>query len=290
MGSVKGPERAAAFVSAAVLAVLSGCMTLTEGAGMLLEGKPLRAAGRYAAAVPPDRVYRVVERAGKAGKPGEAGQGGLEIFIENFPALTIRASPPEGDGTFYLRSLDYLAGTPRGWVEFSLELSGEGEFIPAEGGAGLRLKSRPSPLGILGGRIRLDDTRLSGDGALRVLKDRRERIRALSGWMREQELPVSGDFRDFRDFQAYWKPLLLPELVPEAERPGAYGGGPRVKAERVKWDTAYTMALLPEELRPLRDSGALKRDWEECGEWIFLEYAWENVFADLESGVRLLKK
>ncbi|MDR2135974.1 MAG: hypothetical protein LBO76_05090 [Treponema sp.] len=272
---MKRPARLFFCAAAALiaLAALPGCLTAADGIGALLEGGRGRVRGRYRSppSVPAGQGVRVLERA-----------GGLDILIEAFPALTLRASAPGEGGVFRLLSLEYLAASPQGWVEFSLELSGEGGFVPKEGG--LRLASRPEPLRILGGKIRWKDARLSGEDALRALEGRYERIRALAGWMRRQEAPAFVG-QDLRDFRAYWKPRLFPELVPKADRPRSYTGrGPMARAEQARWDTAYTVALLPEELRPLRDSGALKRDWEECGEWIFLEYAWEDVFAALENG------
>jgi hypothetical protein len=35
--------------------------------------------------------------------------------------------------------------------------------------------------------------------------------------------------------------------------------------------------VFPEALRPLRDSGAMLRDWEEASAWIYLEYSWESL-------------
>jgi hypothetical protein len=50
-----------------------------------------------------------------------------------------------------------------------------------------------------------------------------------------------------------------------------------VRAEDVNWNAAYTESLLPEDLRILRDSGSLLRDWEEAFDWICFEYAWKNT-------------
>jgi hypothetical protein len=150
-------------------------------------------------------------------------------------------------------------------VEFSLEISGEGDVMP---GGLPRLRSSPEAGAIRGGKIRRKDTRLSGDEALGALEDRYERIKALAEWMRK-EIPPSPGLK-YRDFQSRWKSLLFPEPVPGTERPPVH-------------------KALPEELRPLRDSGVLERDWEECGEWVFLVYAWKNIFAAPESGGLVLR-
>jgi hypothetical protein len=255
----------------------SGCLSLTEGAGRLLEGKFDRAVRRYRSpkTVPKGRGYRVLEKAGK---------GGLDIVIEAFPYITLRASAPDLNGSFYLKSLDYLGGNSLGWVEFSLTLSGGGTFISRAGGVStLRLRPPTEAALIAGGQIRRGGTLLSGEDALRALNNRYDRIRALAEWMRGEDAPAKAAGR-LEDFEAHWKPILLPELVPRRKRPRLYNaGGTRVTAEQVRWNTAYTETLLPEELRFLRDSGTLKRDWEESRQWIFLVYAWDRIFNTLET-------
>ncbi|MDR0641422.1 MAG: hypothetical protein LBG07_03080 [Treponema sp.] len=268
---------------------LSGCLSLTEGAGRLLEGRFNYTVRHYRSpkTVPQGRGYQVLERAGKAGR-------GLDILIEALPFITLKASLPEQNGSFYLKSLDYLGGNSSGWVEFSLALSGGGSFISREGGVStLRLRPPTDAALISGGRIRREGTLLSGEEALRALNNRYERIQALTEWMRGKEAPLRAA-GSLENFESYWKPLLLPELVPRKKRPPLYSAGTglrRLRAEQVSWNTAYTEKILPEELRSLRDSGTLNRDWEESRGWIFLIYAWDHIFNTLEtSAVELREK
>jgi hypothetical protein len=279
------------IVSAVLLAallLLSSCTSLTGAAGKILEGKIDYTVTNYRSAksVPKGRGYQVIERAGTSGR-------GLDIIIESMPAITLKASLPEKDGAFTLKSLDFLAGNPSGWVEFSLELSGEGNFVVRDAqNANLRFRPPVQPVRISAAKIRRTGLHLSGEDAILALNNRYERITALSEWMREREVPREVT-RNLKNFEAYWKPFLLPELVEAERRPKFYDDGKDarwVTAELVKWNLGYTERILPEELRPLRDSGTLKRDWEECYEWIFLVYAWENIFNTLEiSTVGLLK-
>ncbi|MDR0400964.1 MAG: hypothetical protein LBH51_08485 [Treponema sp.] len=286
MSSLLPVRPAAVAAASAVLLLFSGCLSAAEGAGKFLERRFDRPARRYRSpqSVPRGRGYQVLER---------ADGGGLDILIEAVPAVTLKASPPERGGAFSLRSLEYLGGNSLGWVEFSMALSGGGSFIPRGGGDfDLRLSLSPEPGPITGGEIKREGTRLFGEDALRALHNRYERIQALAEWMGGQDAPREAA-GGLEDFDAYWKVLLLPELVPAKKRPPAYSAapdGPWATAEQVRWHTAYTEGILPEELRPLRDSGTLKRDWEESRDWIFLVYAWDRIFSALEAPAAVLQR
>jgi hypothetical protein len=205
------------------------------------------------------------------------GDVSLVIRLEDFPAIRFRGSDPLGDGNFYLTRLDYLGGNVSGWNEFALELSGTGTFAASEETAILTLAAMPEPVQISSGKIRRNETRITGAEALTSLRNRYERILALTEWMRGREgVPVMAG-RDA--FKAYWQPVLLPETVSKKKRPPAWDGeGARwVRAEDRRWNAASTEILFPEELWPLRNSGALLRDWEEALEWIYFEYSWEKI-------------
>jgi hypothetical protein len=145
-------------------------------------------------------------------------------------------------------------------------------------------------LDITGGKIRLDERRLNGEEALFSLRNRYQRIKVLGDWMKSQsDVPLAAS-ANREDFEKYWKPLLLPEIVRGKFRPESFKNreGHRVRAEHVSWNAGYTAALFPEDLAEYRNSGALLRDWEETVEWIYLEYAWDRIFGVLqEEGINL---
>jgi hypothetical protein len=207
----------------------------------------------------------------------KAGERSLVISLEDFPAIRFRGSAPRGDGGFYLTSLHYLGGNYSGWNEFTLDLSGAGSFVTSEDAAVLKFPAPPEPVQISSGKIRRSDTRLTGDEALSLLRNRYERILALTGWMRNRERAPAYNGPAF--FDKYWRPILLPETVSKKKRPPEWNkeNAQWVRAEDVNWNSTYTESLLPEDLRILRNSGALLRDWEEAFEWISFEYAWERI-------------
>ncbi|MDR1898664.1 MAG: hypothetical protein LBQ55_01490 [Treponema sp.] len=258
------------FLPALLTLPLTGCLTLVEKAGRALDGAAFEektlARYRTSGGSPAAEIREVRHR--------ETGPA-LVITLKDFPALELRLVQ-SGDGGFYYRSLRYLGGTVSGWNECILDLSGAGIFT-VSGDTARFSGAKPETALVSSGKIRRGDRRITGDEALTNLRNRHERILALTGWMKEQ--PQGGNFTGRTAFISYWKPRLFPEKVfPNRRPPGWRNKNVRwVRAEGTRWNADYTEALFPEPLRPLRDSGALLRDWEEAFEWIYHEYAWDRI-------------
>lgn len=257
--------------------ILGGCAGLVlkavEKTGQVLDGTAFaeKTVSRYQGRTHDAGTVEVREAADKQGNLS------LVILLEDFPALRFGGSGLDGNGGFYLTRLDYLGGNVSGWNEFTLELSGAGTFAVSGETAVLAFAGPPEPVQISSGKIRRNETRITGDEALTSLRHRYERILALAEWMRGREgTPVMADHEAFK---AYWQPVLLPETVSKKKRPPEWNRETAqwVRAEDRRWNTVYTENLFPEELRILRDSGALLRDWEEAFEWIYFEYSWEKI-------------
>jgi hypothetical protein len=259
--------------------IWGGCASLVsravEKTGQVLDGSAFaeKTAARYRTRIEEGAAVNmeVREIVSKSGEPS------LVISLKDFPALRFRGSAPAGNGGFYFTRLDYLGGNYSGWNAFTLDLSGAGTFVTSQGAAVLSFSAPPEPVQISSGKIRRNETRIAGDEALGLLRNRYERILALTEWMRNRE--GAPPYYSPASFDAYWRPILLPETVSKKKRPAGWTAENArwVRAEDVKWNAAYTESLLPEELRILRDSGSLLRDWEEAFEWICFEYAWERI-------------
>jgi hypothetical protein len=223
----------------------------------------------------------------------------LAITARAFPTLRISGSAPAWDGRFGLESLEFLSPNLTGWNEFSRELSGEGLFWINGISATFNLRGAPEMLDISSGKIRRNTTRITGDQALAALRNREERVSAITSWMREwlESREPGRRFINLKDFEKYWKPILFPETVSAKKRPaewtatGAVGAQDAewVWGEDIRWNKTYTAALLPEELWPIRDSGTLLRDWEEAAAWIYYQFAWDYIMESLTSETRLSK-
>jgi hypothetical protein len=214
----------------------------------------------------------------------------LAVAVEAHPTLLFYGTAPDAAGRVMLTGCSFLASGVDGWNEFLADAAGEAVFSADDGGAARFFLTQPLETGEISfARLRRADTRLTGERAVSVLSNRRERLRALADWMKEQ--PGAPAFKSRREFEAYWKPVLLPETVPARKRPADWQktDAEWVFAEETRWNAAYTKRLFPEALQPLRDTGALLRDWEEAAAWLYLEYDWDNVVQSLTEGLTLTK-
>jgi hypothetical protein len=159
--------------------------------------------------------------------------------------------------------LSYSQAFYRGWLEFTADYSA-GEGIIA----------------ITSGALRRDDTVIKGEEALGILRNRLNRIKVLTEWMAQSSYARPSATQ--KDFEDYWRALLLPETVPKKKRPARYSAenaALTAYTEGYRWNTAYTALLFPTdeapdnaELAKMRDSGALLRDFDEAVLWIYVQY------------------
>ena len=266
----------------------AGCVSLVENTGRALDGT--------ASAEKKIAVYRA---ATKDGAPvdmeireiqNKAGERSCIITLEQFPSIQFRGSMPDSHGEFNLTSLYYLGGSPHGWNEYRLDLFGQGKMILGETSATLAIPGEIEPVQISWGRIRRYDTRITGTEALTNLRNRRERILALTEWMGGRQNAPKGFGK--KDFESYWKPILFPETAAKKKRPGGWEleGDQWSKAEDIRWNISYTERTFPELLRAIRNSGTMLRDWEEALDWIHYEYEWPRIQAQLSRETELIKK
>ncbi|MDR3201457.1 MAG: hypothetical protein LBT68_08345 [Spirochaetales bacterium] len=276
----------------------SGCASLVEKAGRAFDGSAFE--------VEELALYRLAWPEGFTDAEGEEfdkeesgsvevrrlrrnidGGEFISITLGVFPTLRINATLPGAEGGFYLTSIDFLCSSFMGWNEFTLDISGGGTFRGSGGSAFLRIEAPVEAAGISKGKIRRAETRLSGQEALTALRNRFERITALTQWMLGQK--DAPPFHNAVEFANWWQPFILPETLAPGLRPPAWtkDGSLWQRAEDIDWNTSYTRKTFPEDLWKVRDSGTLLRDWEEALDWIYLMYEWEDLFYALSNGIIL---
>jgi hypothetical protein len=263
---------------------LAGCTSLVQKSGEALEGSAfaVKRTALYSSGGGKNEVKIEL----KEMRPKD-GEDYVEITSGLWPGLALRGNIPDDDGRFELREARVLSSHVQGWNEFNLDLLG-GAVFEADGGKGaLRIAGEVERVQISSGRIRLKSSRLSGNAALAPLRNRRERILALTEWMQGKSGLIV--FTDQKEFENFWKPRLFPELVLRKNRPQEYSGENAEwrRADSVRWNRTYTKLIFPEELRELKNSGALLRDWEEALPWIYIEYSWNTIIDSFNETILL---
>jgi len=252
--------------------LLFNCVSLMENTGRVLDGSAFKL-----------KTVSVYKTSGK-----EENQQEIKIFVvenkekeksiiitlENFPMIKLFGSFPNEEGFFTLTTLEFLAGSANGWNEYTMELMGTGN-LKFKDTVILKI-DEIEPVQIAKGRVQLYDTRLTGNEALSALRNRRERVIAITEWMSSLNLEKS---KKIDDFERFWRPILLPESVLKKKRPTGWtqDADQFQKTDSIRWNISYTERTFSEELWPIRNSGTLLRDWEEAIGWIYLEYEWKNI-------------
>jgi len=252
--------------------LLFNCVSLMEKAGQALDGSAFKLKTVSVYKIPPEKEKQqeikisVVENKDK--------EKSIIIKLENFPTIKLVGSFPNEEGVFTLTTLEFLAGSAHGWSEYTMELMGTG-YLKFEDTVIFKIEEI-EPVQIAKGRVQRYDTRLTGNEALSALRNRRERVIAITEWMSSLNLEKA---KKIDDFERFWRPILLPETVLKKKRPNGWiqDADQFQKTDSIRWNISYTERTFSEELWPIRNSGTLLRDWEEAIGWIYLEYEWKNI-------------
>ena len=269
--------------------LLLNCTSVIQKGGEFLEGGAFseKTSVTYRTADKGNRTIILKELKAKDGTEA------IEITSSEWPGLALRGTLPAGgllgssagDKRVELSTARILSSHVHGWNEFNLDLLGSAVFSEGTNRGVLRMDGEVERVQISSGQIRLKSSRLSGEAALTALRNRRDRIIALAEWMNEwlQNSPsiVFNNKSSFtqNDFEAFFKPILFPELVSVKKRNPEYqtDNVEWKRADSVKWNISYTEKVFPENLREYRNSGAMLRDWEEALFWIYVESSWEYI-------------
>jgi len=266
--------------------LFSSCVSLIEKTGQVLDGSAF--AEKEIARYSTGKKRKAAAYTEVTVIHNKTVEQGIIISLGKFPMMKLRGSAPDKNGNFFLGSLEYLGTSSHGWIEYSMEIIGDGTLFLGNN-AILEINNEIEKVQISSGRIKRYDTYISDNNALSDLRNRRERIVSTVAWM--SSLEYAPYEQTIYDFEKYWKPLLFPEMVSKKKKPSGWlqEGDQFTRAEDIRWNTGYTERIFPEELRPIRDSGTLLRDWEEALNWIYMEYEWERI-TDVLSHEMILQK
>jgi hypothetical protein len=171
-----------------------------------------------------------------------------------------------------LLGMDWFNNWNDGWTDARFVISGS--FTLMAQGTDWRavVTEKPEINAPSRASIRYYDDYLSGSNALDQLTRRWNRIQAYAAFLRSRF-----DAQWFAD-QNRVRRFLFPELY-GYERP-APSHHAIVTADSIAWNTDYTRETFPDNLRPLRDSATMLRDFEESEELWELAFHWDGFWSD----------
>lgn len=184
----------------------------------------------------------------------------------------------DGEITLSVERIRWFNNWRDGWTESDIDAEGTVTIASDSGSeTGYRVLS-VSPIELADcqkARIRYRDELLSTADATTLFNRRLGRICAAVACLSARDTDAS----TFRAFSADAGSFFFPEAYGYAEgtSKSAKARENRSFAEGYDWDTAYTRDHIPEELREIRDSGTLYRDWEESAELFYFIYTLEKL-------------
>jgi hypothetical protein len=187
-----------------------------------------------------------------------AGAEEIVFAVPDIPYVTFYGTVPDKNGAFVLTRAHFLAGNYGGWNEFDVAASGGGRaLLFSDGGVLFSVLNKITLYKIVNGKIRRDNTRLTGERATSELSNRNERINFLVNWMKTSSSLGVPEFKDQDEFEKFWSSILFTR----------------------RWNTieADGKVTIPQELRDMRENGALEADWNEASSWIYLYYDWNKI-------------
>ncbi len=194
----------------------------------------------------------------------------------------------EGEAIMLVEDILWFDNWHDGWTE--AEIACTGKIAAKRDGANWSIRTtEPVILAhTTKATIRYRDALLRGDDARDLLDRRLLRIRSACEYVREKLESREFALYDSEEsghrnatFRYVAGKLLFPEVYGYADgataAKGAKGDPARYrKGEGFRWDTLYSQQAIPEEIREVRDTGTLWRDWEEMGRMFYYIYMMER--------------
>ena len=219
----------------------------------------------------------------------ETGTERVRIYGDSIEGATFTGSVQSTGGgrIVSLTEMHWFSNWANGWTEGTLSTTGELLLSPNGEGWTISVVQPPQLGSPIAASTRYFDNYLTGERALEEFTHRWDRILAVVAVLK-QKLPE----RWFEYTVAPWQPgrrshaasfeeatrkFLFPEVYGYSEPPRQ--NSQSVTSESISWNVDYTAANFPENLRAIRNSGTMLRDFKEClGLWR-LAYCFDELWS-----------
>lgn len=246
--------------------------------------------------------------------PGKDGGSTFRVRGDELGGATLTGeAKPDGDSwRLEVTGMDWFSNWSEGWSEARFAAEGELRLRPEGTTWLLDVDSMPRIESPTAASIRLYGDYYEGDKALALFTHRWDRIQAADSFLRQRFPDAWFDYAEQRKIHNWWdlftrrvvnfqesvRGFLFPELYGYPKESQVTGRVPLsrpdkgryTRTESIDWDTAYTKENFPEELRALRDSGTMLRDFEEGSGLWRLDFCWDALWSDKIRDVAFVKK
>jgi len=206
--------------------------------------------------------------------PSKEGTAIFRIFGASVEGATFtgKARLSQNGWSLSLEEMHWFSNWSGGWTEAQFAATGELLLRPNGQMWGLSVVTLPRLGDPVSAAIRYYDNYLTGERAVEEFTRRWDRILAVVTLL-EQKLPErwfgytfpqrhSGSPSQSPSFQVKVGKFLFPELYGYTNPPSP--GYRTIRSESISWNVDYTEANFPENLREIRNSGTMLRDFDEC--------------------------
>jgi hypothetical protein len=194
---------------------------------------------------------------------------------------------------FSLTEMHSFSNWANGWTEARFTVTGELLLSPNGRGWSISVVQQPQLGAPVAASMRYFDDYLAGERALEEFTHRWDRVQAVVDVLRQKlqerwfDYTVApwqpGRRSEAMSFEEATRQFLFPEVYGYPEPPRR--DSQSVRAEAINWNVDYTAANFPENLRAIRNSGTMLRDFEEClGLWR-LAYCLDELWSHRIGGI-----
>lgn len=165
-----------------------------------------------------------------------------------------------------LSEMHWFSNWSGGWTEAQFASTGELLLRPNGQMWDLSVATLPRLGDPVSAAIRYYDSYLTGERGVEEFARRWDRIRAVVALLKqklpERSFECTSTTPQSPSFQAAVGKFLFPELFGYPIPPSP--GYRTIRSESISWNVDFTEANFPENLREIRNSGTMLRDFEEC--------------------------
>lgn len=206
--------------------------------------------------------------------------------LENSQLHGIAYVQDDGSYIIYIDRLDWFNTWHDGYTKATFSMIGTLKFIQNGGIGFLSVVDNLSIEHVTEGKLNYRGVNLYGDQAVDQIQRRWDRIFTTVQFLDERLNSESFDQRkllknrqkgEITSFEDAMVRVLFPEVFEYIDS-NEMGSTNYIRGEGIFWDIDYSDNNIPDNLREIRNSGTLYRDYEESPEMFYLAYIWNSLW------------